>query len=115
RPALVVGFGLSCVLLDMSCAAGAEKMVRRSVPAGIDETLAALEDPATQRRIDRLLNLPEVQEAARELGEGRTTGVLDGLGDEARMAKNQQLSADYVAALTRAVGQGLRDDISPAV
>lgn len=90
-------------------------MVRRSVPAGIDETLAALEDPATQRRIDRLLNLPEVQEAARELGEGLTTGVLDGLGDEARMAKTQQLSADYVAALTRAVGQGLRDDISPAV
>lgn len=90
-------------------------MVRRAVPAGIDETLAAFEDPATQRRVKALLGLPEVQEAARQLGEGLTSGALDGLGDEERVARAKQLSADYVAALTRAVGEALQEEVSPAV
>ncbi|WAS94396.1 hypothetical protein [Nannocystis punicea] len=99
----------------MSCATGTEKMVRRAVPAGIDETLNTLEDPKVRKRIDDLLDLPEVQQAARDLAEQVAAGALDGLTDAQRVAKVQQLSADYVGALSKAVGQGLREDVSPAV
>jgi hypothetical protein len=111
----VAALGVALVLGDMSCASGSERLVRRAVPAGIDETLKALEDPATRRRIDALLELPEVQAAARELAEQVAAGALDGLTDAQRVAKVQQLSEDYARALTRAVGEGLRADVSPAV
>lgn len=90
-------------------------MVRRAVPAGIDETLTTLEDPATRRRIEQLLDLPEVQAAARELAEQVAAGAFDGLTDAQRVAKVQQISEDYVGALTKAVGKGLREEVSPAI
>lgn len=103
------------VLLDMSCATGTEKLVRRAVPATIDETIGTFEDPEIQRRLKKLIDLPDVQEAARKLAQGLTSGALDGLTDEQRMAKARALSEEYVNALTRAVGKGLHADISPAV
>lgn len=117
RPAgaRAAALGFLLVLGDMSCGTASEKMTRRAVPAGIDETLKALEDPDTRRRIDRLLALPEVQEAARELAEQVAAGTFDGLTDEQRVARVKQLSEDYVGALSKAVGRGLREDVSPAV
>ncbi|MCY0988874.1 hypothetical protein OV203_17185 [Nannocystis sp. ILAH1] len=99
----------------MSCATGTEKMVRRAVPAGIDETLNTLEDPRTQKRIEGLLDLPEVQKAARDLAGQVAAGAFDGLTDDQRLAKVRQVSEDYVGALSKAVGQGLREDVSPAL
>ncbi|MCY1061318.1 hypothetical protein [Nannocystis sp. SCPEA4] len=113
RRPLAVALGL--VLWDMSCATGTERMVRTAVPAAIDETLNSLEDPQVRKRIDGLLDLPEVQKAARELAEQVAAGAFDGLTDEQRVAKVKQLSEDYVGALTKAVGDGLREDVSPAV
>lgn len=103
------------VLGDMSCATGTEKLVRRAVPATIDETIAAFEDPETQRRLKQLIDLPDVQAAARKLAQGLTEGALDGLTDEERAKKARELSEAYVGALTKAVGEGLQEDISPAV
>lgn len=98
----------------MSCAAGSERIVRRAVPATIDETIGAFEDPETQRRLKQLIDLPDVQDAARRLAQGLTEGALDGLTDEERARKARALSEEYVGALTRAVGKGLQEEIEPA-
>jgi len=90
-------------------------LVRKAVPAAIDETLTTLEDPKVRERIDDLLELPEVQKAARELAEQVAAGAFDGLTDAQRVARVKQISAEYVGALTKAVGDGLREDVSPAV
>ncbi|MDC0718220.1 hypothetical protein [Nannocystis bainbridge] len=99
----------------MSCGTATERMIRRAVPAGIDETLTTLEDPKVQRRIEGLLDLPEVQQAARDLAEQVAAGAFDGLTEPQRLAKVRQFSEDFVGALSKAVGQGLREDVSPAV
>lgn len=111
------GFAVTAllVLADMSCASGTEKVLRRAVPATIDETIGTFEDPEIQRRLKKLIDLPDVQEAARRLAQGLTSGALDGLTDEQRVAKARALSEEYVQALTRAVGKGLHEEISPAV
>ena len=111
------GFAVAAllVLADMSCASGTEKVLRRAVPATIDETIGTFEDPEIQRRLKKLIDLPDVQEAARRLAQGLTSGALDGLTDEQRVAKARALSEEYVQALTRAVGKGLHEEISPAV
>lgn len=111
------GFAVAAllVLADMSCASGTEKVLRRAVPATIDETIGTFEDPDIQRRLKKLVDLPDVQEAARRLAQGLTSGALDGLTDEQRVAKARALSEEYVQALTRAVGKGLHEEISPAV
>lgn len=111
------GFAVTAllVLADMSCASGTEKVLRRAVPATIDETIGTFEDPDIQRRLKQLIDLPDVQEAARRLAQGLTSGALDGLTDEQRVAKARALSEEYVQALTRAVGKGLHEEISPAV
>lgn len=103
------------VLGDMSCATGTERVIRRAVPATIDETLEAFEDPETQRRLKRLLDMPDVQAAARRLAEGLTEGAIDGATDPERAEKLRKLSEDYVGTLSRAVGKSLNEDISPAV
>jgi hypothetical protein len=109
------GLVLAAVLLDMSCATGTEKIIRRAVPATIDETLEAFEDPDTQRRLKKLLDLPDVQEAARKLARGMTEGAIDGASDPERAERLRKLSEDYVATLSRAVGKSMNEDISPAV
>lgn len=109
------GLALAAVLGDMSCATGTEKIIRRAVPATIDETLEAFEDPETQRRLKKLLELPDVQEAARKLARGMTEGAIDGASEPERAERLRKLSEDYVATLSRAVGRSLNEDISPAV
>lgn len=113
------GGGLALVaalaLGDMSCATGTERLIRRAVPATIDETIEAFEDPEIQRRLRNLIDLPDVQDAARRLTKALTEGAIDGATDPERAEKLRKLSEDYVAALSRAVGKGMDDDISPAV
>jgi hypothetical protein len=99
----------------MACATGTERLIRRAVPATIDETLEAFEDPETQRRLKKLLDLPDVQEAAHRLAQGMTEGAIDGASGPERAERLRKLSEDYVAALSRAVGKSLQEDISPAV
>jgi hypothetical protein len=113
--ARAAGLVLAAALLDMACATGTEKIIRRAVPATIDETLEAFEDPETQRRLKKLLELPDVQEAARKLARGMTEGAIDGASEPERAERLRKLSEDYVATLSRAVGKSLNEDISPAV
>lgn len=105
---------LVLALVAPACAAGTERLVRRAVPATIDETIAAFEDPDIQRRLKKLIDLPDVQAAARRLAQGLTEGALDGLTEEERARKLRALSEDYVDTLTRALGKGLREEIEPA-
>lgn len=98
-----------------ACATGAEKLVRRTVPAGIHETLKSLADPENQALMRRLVDLPEIQSAAHDLTEAIAGGALDGLTDDARAAKLRQLTDQFVQRIATSVARDLDAHISPSL
>lgn len=105
--ALAVGAG--------ACATGAEKIIRRTTPATIEESLRSLNDPEVQAMIRRLLDKAEVREAMEELARSITEGLVDGLSDDERAARLEAISERFVGRLARALGDGLKDEITPQV
>ncbi|PCC72461.1 hypothetical protein SAMN02745121_01638 [Nannocystis exedens] len=110
--------GVSLIALLVSAAPGcltAEGVVRKSVPAALDETVGFLEDPQAQQRIQKLLQDPQIQEASRELTESLVEGALDGLTDEQRQAALRDMTTRYLDAVAKAAGTSLKEQISPAL
>lgn len=105
---------LVSLLAGPGCAHNAEKIVRKTTPAMIEESLGSLSDPDNQEMIRRLVDKIEVREAMAELAEVITQGVLDGLSDEERAAKLEAISEHFVSRLLEAVGEGIREQITPA-
>jgi hypothetical protein len=106
---------LALTALNLACATGAEKLVRRSVPAAINESLKALNDPENQELMRRLVDLPEIQKAAHDLTEAITGGALDGLTDDARAAKLRELTDKFVNQVATSVSRDLDAHISPSL
>lgn len=104
---VVVACGLSGCL-------GPEGITRRAVPAALDEGVKFLEDPETQRRLERLLGDPELQQAARELGAVVVEGAVAGAADEETQAALRRASTRYVRAVAAAAADSLRTDLGPA-
>ncbi|MEZ4452860.1 MAG: hypothetical protein R3B09_25605 [Nannocystaceae bacterium] len=104
---------LGVALTIGGCATGAEKIIRRTTPATIEESLRSLNDPEVQSMIRRLLDKVEVREAMNELARSISEGMLDGLGDEERAARLEAISERFVQRLSKALGDGLRDEITP--
>jgi hypothetical protein len=98
---------------DLGCA-GAEGLTRTAVPAALDESVAFLEDPDSQQRLQRLMSDPQVQDAARQLTSSLVDGALAGLSDEERQAELRKVSARYVEAVSAAAAKSLRDEFGPA-
>ncbi len=100
---------------QLACATGAEKLTRKLVPAGINETLKSLNDPENQELMRRLVDLPEVQKAAHDLAEAISGGALDGLTDEARTAKLRQLTDQFVNTIATSISRDLDAHITPSL
>lgn len=98
-----------------ACATGAEKLTRKVVPAGLNETLKALNDPENQELMRRLVNLPEVQKAAHDLAEAITGGALDGLTDDERAAELRKLTDSFVNQVATSVARELDSHIAPSL
>ncbi|MEZ4379861.1 MAG: hypothetical protein R3A79_00830 [Nannocystaceae bacterium] len=107
--------GLVAAATLSGCAYASERVIRRSTPAAIEETLGALNDPDNQEAIRALVGDADVQDAIRELAEAMTSGALDGLSDEARAERLQAISEQMVTRLIAAAGEGIRDEITPSV
>lgn len=106
---------LALATTQLACATGAEKLTRRVVPAGLNETLKALNDPENQELMRRLVDLPEVQQAAHDLARAITDGALDGLTDDQRTAKLRELTDKFVNQISTSVARDLDAHISPAL
>lgn len=111
---LVVALALSTIT-NLACATGAEKLVRRTVPAGIHATLESLSDPDNQALMRRLVDLPAVQQAAHDLSAAIAGGALDGLTDDQRAARLRQLTDQFVQQIATAVARDLDAHISPSL
>ncbi|MDC0675935.1 hypothetical protein [Nannocystis radixulma] len=98
--------GLGCV--------GAEGITRKAVPAALDESVAFLEDPESQRRIEQLMRDPQVQRAARELSKMLVDGVVAAATDAESQAALREASSRYVEAVAAAAARSLRTDLGPA-
>jgi hypothetical protein len=94
---------------------GAEGVVRKAVPATLDEGVSFLEDPQSQERIQKLLADPQIQAAGRELTESLVEGALDGLTDEQRQVALRQMTTRFIDAIARSAGTSLKEQISPAL
>lgn len=111
----VLALALVLTSAPLACATGAEKLVRRAVPAGINETLKALDDPENRALMRRLVDLPGVQDAAHDLAEALTGGALDGLTDDDRAAKLRQLTDSFVQQVATSVARDLDAHVSPSL
>lgn len=112
---LPLGLALGLVTSQFACLGnGTNRIVRTAVPAGIEETLRALNDPENQELMERLASDPELRKAARDFTAAITGGALDGLTEDARHAKIRELSEAYIRTVSRALGKALDEDISPA-
>ena len=112
---LSMGLAFGLTVSQLACVNGTNRLVRTAVPAGIEETLRALNDPENQELMRRLVNDPELRQAAHDFTAAITGGALDGLTEEARHRKIQELSQAYIRTLSSTLSKSLDEDISPAV
>lgn len=115
RASTLAAVVLALATTQLACATGAEKLTRRVVPAGLNETLKALNDPENQALMRRLVDLPDVQKAAHDLAESISGGALDGLTDDERARKLRELTDKFVNQVSTAVARDLDAHIAPAL
>lgn len=114
RFALGTAFVLFSLASGLGCA-GADSVTRRAVPAALDSSVDYLEDPEAQKKIQRLLEDPQIKEASRELTSALVEGALDGATNEERQAKLRGITTQFIDAVAKAASKNLREDISPAM
>ncbi len=121
---------LSALLVVVGCALGAfgcaltprglaHDVASASPPAAIHSTLSALNDQDNQRLMVQLLDSPQMHEAARAFASEIADGTLTAMTEPERLARIEAMSTRYVATITRAVtramSDGLRRDLGPAI
>lgn len=99
--------GIGCV--------SAEGVTRRAVPAAIDSSVNYLEDPEAQKKIVRLMEDPQIREAAHDLTAALVGGALDGATEEERQARLREVTGQFIDTVAAAAARNLREDISPAM
>lgn len=112
RSSILLLLGL-LVAGDLGCV-GAEGITRKAVPAALDESVAFLEDPDAQRRLQRLMSDPQVQDAARQLTSALVDGAIAGMTTEERQAELRKVSSRYIEAVSAAAAKSLREELGPA-
>lgn len=115
-PPLVAGFVLTLALVasQLGCARGTNKIVRTAVPAGIEETLRAFDDPANHALLMRLVDDPALRDAARALAAAVTRGAVEGAMSAEQARELEALSDSYVRTVSATLAQALDEEISPA-
>lgn len=113
---LLLTAGIGCALTPRGVA---REVATVTPPAAINATLRALNDAENQRLVVQLMASPAMREAARTLASEIADGTLTGLTEPERIERIEQMSARYVAAITRAItrsmAEGLRQDLGPAI
>ncbi len=93
----------------------AEEAVEKATPEAVRSFLESLNKPETRALVAKLLETPEVKQAARVLGEGLAQGVLDGLTAKERQDHFRKLAKEFVQQLSAAVSQSLEQEITPEI
>ena len=94
------------------CAHAAKQASKEAAQTTVLTTLRELNDPRTRELLAEVLNMPEVQAAARNLAANATQGAVAGLTQEEQLARIQEFSQSYIAALSSALAQALHRDLS---
>jgi hypothetical protein len=111
---LTATLGASFLCMSAGCLGGADRATRTIVPSALDSSVGFLEVPENQARIAKIMKSPEIQEALGEMVDGLIGGAFDSGTDDERMAKVRDISGKYIAAVTKAVAEGLEQDLGPA-
>lgn len=120
----------SALLVVVGCALGAfgcaltprgiaRDIASASPPAAIHSTLTALNDQDNQRLLVQLLDSPQMHQAARAFASEIADGTLSAMTEPERLGRIEEMSTRYVATITRAISRamsdGLRRDLGPAI
>ena len=106
---------VGCVLTPR----GARDLAATTPPVAINSTLRALNDVENQRLVVQLLASPEMRAATRALAGEIADGTMAALTEPERVARIEEMSTRYLAAITRTITRslaaGLRNDLAPAL
>ena len=107
---MVIGLAAS----QLACVAGTDRLVRTAVPAGIEETLRAFDDPENREILMRLLGDPELRDATEQLVAAVARGAVDGATDAEQARQLEALSESYVRTMSATLAEVLDEELSPA-
>jgi len=112
------GWVLSACLIAGGCATlageSAKNAAEKAPGPAISSSLEAVNEPRNRELLGQLIEMPEVQEAARRFAQGLTEGALAGLSDQDQQAYLHKLSQQFVGSLMAAAAQGIRTQLGPA-
>lgn len=101
------------------CAGTVHDVARGAIPGAMTGTLEGLNSRENQRLARQLLEDPEIRRTARTFAAEVLDDGLTVLSEPEREARIQQISAQYIAAMSRAITRsmatGLREDLGPAM
>ena len=104
--ALLAATSLGCATTQV-----ARDLTRGATSSAINTGLRTLDTAENQRLIARLMQSPEVHNAARALAADMVDSSLDLLSAPERQARIEEISARYVSTLTRAAVQGMAEGV----
>lgn len=104
----------SLLCVGTGCLAGADKATRTLVPSALDSSVGFLEVPDNQARLRKIMESPEIQAALGEMVDGLVGGALESGTDDERMAKVRDVTSKFIASTTKAIAEGLENDLGPA-
>lgn len=81
----------------------------------IQESLRTLSDEETRDLIARVLGMPEVRDATRELVGNVTDGMIDAMTDEERAARLAELAERFVARVGDTLADVMERDVAPVL
>ena len=108
-------FLLLCLVVAAAGLAGCAEAVGPLAESATSTSLRALNAPANQEEIEKLLTSQPVERSTQALTRAVVDAALADLGSAERQARSKKLAADFVRDLGPALGTVLGDDILPRV
>lgn len=99
--------------LSLGCAGTIKQAAREAAPAAVKETVSEVGEPETRKDLATILADPRIREASSALTEAVVEGALNGLTDEERIARLQQLTDAFVTRIGASMARSLQREIGP--
>jgi len=99
--------------LSLGCAGTIKQAAREAAPAAVKETVSEVGEPETRKDLATILADPRIREASSALSEAVVEGALNGLTDEERIARLQQLTDAFVTRIGASMARSLQREIGP--
>ena len=95
--------------------AAAKGVVEQATRPAILEILTTLNEPEIQALIGKLMRMPDLAQATRDMGAALIGGSLDAVTEPERQARLRAASAQFVRTMTAAIARAAEYELGPAL